>query len=219
MHYAVKRFCSNRFETNTYLVSGYHSDDDSKPACRFLVDPDGDKKEVKNYLRFLLPCCDGIICTHGHFDHIRALPYLSRVLPTVPIFCGRDDLCFFGEEAAEIHIDDFWPFGMSGFVENFIMTEGPIPRPNRILKDGDTLPFAPEWKIFHTPGHSPGSICIYNANANTVFSGDLIFDDGCLGKTDSLGGDYDQLLKSVAWIGTLPHGTKVLPGHGEYFYL
>ena len=69
-----------------------------------------------------------------------------------------------------------------------------------------------EFKVLHTPGHSPGGICI--AGHGVVFSGDALFNSG-IGRTDMSGGDYNLLISSIlSKLLTLPDDTVVLPGHG-----
>ena len=105
------------------------------------------------------------------------------------------------------------------YVRNFFSQEGELPAATLLLSEGDVLPFAPEWSVLHTPGHSPGSICLYNEDENTLISGDTLFADNGFGRTDLRGGNYAQLMKSLSRLEKLPAGTKLLPGHGESAYV
>ena len=67
--------------------------------------------------------------------------------------------------------------------------------------------------VFHTPGHSPGSVCLYWPDEKALVSGDLIFKEG-LGRTDLPGGDGDLIKKSIKRMAELDV-EWVLPGHGE----
>lgn len=78
------------------------------------------------------------------------------------------------------------------------------------LKDGDML-FG--FKIIHTPGHSPGSICLYDAKEKILISGDTLFADG-VGRTDLPGGSEDDMGASLEKLSSLKID-KILPGHGE----
>lgn len=207
--------------TNTYIVSRYSSvsaQDKDEPDSVFVVDAGGDRHDAEKY-RHLLKRCDGFVFTHGHFDHTSALPFLHALFPETPIAIHKDDSCYLGESATTIDIDDFSELGLTRYVENFFEQEGPLPAPTLLLNDGDTLPFAPEWSVIHTPGHSPGSVCLYNENEKTLLSGDTLFAGGGYGRTDLRGGSYPQLMKSLNRLSKLPAGTKVLPGHGEYTYV
>ena len=66
----------------------------------------------------------------------------------------------------------------------------------------------------HTPGHSPGSVCLYNEDLKTLISGDTLFRGGW-GRTDSPGGDFAAMERSLARLFALDDDTIVLPGHGE----
>ena len=71
------------------------------------------------------------------------------------------------------------------------------------------------WKVLHTPGHSPGSVCFYAASDSLLLSGDTLF-AGSIGRTDLAGGDYDVLMHSIQTrLLTLPGDTDVIPGHGQ----
>lgn len=76
-------------------------------------------------------------------------------------------------------------------------------------------------QILHTPGHSPGSVCLYYPDEEQpiLFSGDTLFRDG-FGRTDLWGGDYSLLMSSLQRLTKdLPKNTKVFPGHGETTYI
>ncbi len=163
-----------------------------------IIDPGGGEEQI-------LAACeqDGltvkyIINTHGHPDHV----------------CGNKILK--DRTGAEIvmHAADADFFGRPQ-VEQFFSQLGlaPSPPPDKKVVDGDTLNFGREsLKVIHTPGHSPGGICLY-AKPN-LFSGDTLFAGG-VGRTDFPGGSTQELLDSIKnQLLTLPPETIVWPGHG-----
>jgi glyoxylase-like metal-dependent hydrolase (beta-lactamase superfamily II) len=95
------------------------------------------------------------------------------------------------------------PFNQGPHPEDFLDEN------SKIELDGFTL------DIFHTPGHSPGSICFYSKINNFLIGGDVLF-NGSIGRTDLPGGDFDILSESIKTkLYTLPDHTRVFSGHGE----
>ena len=87
------------------------------------------------------------------------------------------------------------------------------PRADRLLEDGDEIVFGKVGlKVIHTPGHSPGSICLLGEKE--IFTGDTLFAGG-VGRTDLIGGSFQKLTYSLKHkIMILPDWLKVYPGHG-----
>jgi hydroxyacylglutathione hydrolase len=87
------------------------------------------------------------------------------------------------------------------------------PAPERLLKDGDVIKVGDlSFTVVHTPGHSPGSICLYGEGV--LFSGDTLFREG-IGRSDLPGGNYRELMASLHRLMMLPEDTVVYPGHGS----
>ena len=86
--------------------------------------------------------------------------------------------------------------------------------PDFFLQEGELAVAGVEIKVYHTPGHSPGSACFYLPDYKALITGDLIFKEG-LGRTDLPGGSGEQLKKSILRMATLD-AEWVLPGHGYY---
>ena len=84
-----------------------------------------------------------------------------------------------------------------------------------LLEDGDVIEQAGiRFDVLHTPGHTPGGICLYAGQDGLVFAGDTLFADS-VGRTDFPGGDMDQLIAGIrAKLLVLPDATAVYPGHG-----
>ena len=132
-----------------------------------------------------------IVCTHAHDDHVSAAPELSRKL-------GAPVLLHPAEHA-------LWR-----------LAHPDIPPPGAELADGDTLRVAGTvLRIVHTPGHSPGSCCLYAPELATVFSGDTLFNGGP-GATGRSFSDFGTIVASIRdKLLTLPAGTTVRTGHGD----
>jgi len=91
-------------------------------------------------------------------------------------------------------------------------TAQPFPMEPLDEKSFHLSPF--NFQLIHTPGHTPGSICLYNEKESLLFSGDTLFNGG-YGRTDLPGGSTAQLIASLEKLNRLPSGTLVYPGHGD----
>ncbi|MCU1608690.1 MAG: fold metallo-hydrolase, partial [Pseudonocardiales bacterium] len=90
------------------------------------------------------------------------------------------------------------------------------PPPDAELADGDVLPIAgTALRVLHTPGHSPGSCCLYAPDLGVVFTGDTLFQGGP-GATGRSYSDFDEIVASIrSRLLTLPAATEVRTGHGD----
>lgn len=135
---------------------------------------------------------DGIVLTHGHEDHVGAV----------------DDLCDHYHVPFWIHPGDaemIDPRCQGGAYKM------PVYHTPSLLKEGNMTIGSFEVTIFHTPGHSKGSVLI--RYRNVIFTGDTLF-AGDIGRTDLFGGSEEEMERSLQMIRTLPDDWKVLPGHG-----
>jgi glyoxylase-like metal-dependent hydrolase (beta-lactamase superfamily II) len=178
---------------NTYLIDG---------PTRILIDP-GHRSlfdHVERGLRGLdlgLEDIDLIICTHAHPDHIEAVQ-LFKDKPAR--FCLHE---IEWQWAATIGKQMSAAFGID--MDSFL--------PDFFLRQGELNLAGLEMEIYHTPGHSPGSVSLYWRAQRVLFTGDLVFKDG-LGRTDLPGGDGAKLKQSIKMLSTL-EVDYLLPGHME----
>ena len=85
-----------------------------------------------------------------------------------------------------------------------------------LLKDGDKVEFGKSFlEVIATPGHTPGSICLYSKEKKWIFTGDTLFENA-RGRTDFPGGNELLINKSLKKLSQLPPDTKVFPGHGSF---
>ncbi len=154
-----------------------------------------------------------IIATHGHLDHTAAIPKLIDSFRkkgiAVQLAVHRADACYFGEEGEKTNRELFSRIGFSTYFEARWTS---MPEPTLLLSEGSRIP-GTELCVLHTPGHSAGSICLYDENAGFFLSGDTLFRDG-IGRTDGPDSSFSALRQSIARLCELPSETKVLPGHG-----
>ena len=178
---------------NCYLVG------DEQTREVVVIDPGGNARDILDTLLRdkLKPIA--IVNTHAHFDHIIALTEI-RAETGAPFYL----------HAAEAKVLASAQLGASMF--GFPMSQ-PAPA-EHLLHDGDEVRVgAIALKVLHTPGHTPGGICLWGDGH--VFVGDTLF-QGSIGRTDLPGGDYATLMASIRdKLLTLPDETVVHPGHGE----
>lgn len=182
-----------------------------------VVDPGGDPESIIAHLRGLHSSVALILLTHGHFDHMIALPPLALSFPDADIAIHGEDSPFLGEGALARHHAFFAELGASMLIKRF--TEQ-LPPASLILEEGKPITLSDsqvfnDWTVLHTPGHSPGSICLYNEKEKILISGDTLFSSG-FGRTDADGGSLADLEKSISRLFSLPGDVTVLPGHGDF---
>ena len=101
---------------------------------------------------------------------------------------------------------------LSGFDEEG--SDYRVERVDRLLDDGDALAWGEDrLEVIATPGHTPGSICLYDPGTGTMFTGDTLFADG-IGRTDFVRGDAKAMRATCARLAAYPDGTAIFPGHG-----
>ena len=179
-----------------------------------LVDPGAEARRILSFLdsRSLVPAL--IVATHGHLDHTAAIPELLDAWRArgikVPLAAHEEDASYFGEQGEETNRTLFAAINALGYFKAYWR---PIPAPQMLLSDGDLLPDG-SYRVIHSPGHSRGSLCLYDEEAAILISGDTLFRDG-VGRTDGPDSNQAALGASLERLFALPPTTRVFPGHGE----
>ncbi len=167
----------------------------------WIVDPGADAERICAFCeeRGLEPVL--VAFTHGHFDHIGAMPQIVAKWPATPVHVGP------GDEPIAFHPQNAWP-------PYYSATKAPATlAPD--LTDGATLSAGGlSAKVIATPGHTPGGVCLHFADERLLLSGDTLFAGSC-GRTDFPGGSMPTLMQSLKRLAALPPETEVIPGHGE----
>ena len=165
-----------------------------------VVDPGDNIPEILSRLEKHGLTLRQIVITHAHIDHVGGAAQLKKATGA-PVFLNQKDL------------------GMLNIMEIQAGWLGvPTPEvapPDASAEDGLAigLPSLPA-EVLHTPGHTPGSICLLFPEQHLLLAGDTLF-AGSIGRTDLPGGDGRQILRSLRdRLLVLPDATRVLPGHG-----
>lgn len=177
---------------NCYILG----DETSREAI--VIDPGGNARDILSALERHRLRVGAIVNTHAHFDHVLALDEV-RSATGAPFMLHGDDVRLLSTAKASAAM-----FGMK--------ISQPVP-PDRRLCEGDQVQVTGIiLKVLHTPGHSPGGICLLRDKE--LFAGDTLFQNS-IGRTDLPGGDYGTLMGSIRdKLFPLPDDTVVYPGHG-----
>ncbi len=182
------------FEVNCWLLANQDQE-------AIIIDPGADAPLIENCIQKMRLDIKGYLITHGHMDHISALAALSTKYPA-PI---------------RIHPSDaIWAFSPSNQMPPYYAP--PQPPPDELLKADLTESRDNEiarlrFDVLETPGHSPGSVCLYFPEENTIFTGDTIL-AGSAGRTDFPGGNPADMHNSLKRFLSLPPKTVICSGHG-----
>ena len=184
----IKKIVVGPLESNCYLAG----DNDTKDI--FIIDPGGDYKSIKTVIdkNSLKP--KAVINTHGHGDHIGANKEFG-----LPVWIHRLDADFLIDPSKNLS-------GAFGF---FLKTKAA----SRLLEDGDVLDIGKyKLEVIHTPGHTPGSICM--RADGVIFTGDTLFCQG-IGRTDFAYGSEEDIMRSIKErLFMLGDDYVIYPGHG-----
>jgi hydroxyacylglutathione hydrolase len=192
----IQSFTVNPFQQNTYVC--HHN------GTGVLVDAGSltpqERQKILQYIETAKINIVRLLLTHGHIDHFL-------------------DCAFFAEHFKldwEMHPADLPMIEHALDTANRYGVEIVQPPVPKALNEGDIVAFADcEWQIFHCPGHSPGSLCFYDAQNGFLIGGDVLF-AGSVGRTDLWQGNTDDLIASIKTkLLTLPAETIVYSGHGR----
>lgn len=178
----IKTLPLGAYQTNCYLV--WEAD---SPAC-VVIDPGYTPEIVLAEAKKEGKKIAAILLTHGHFDHVGGVKTIAEETGCSVYLCEED-------------------LSMPSR-----MTAGPLFYTHTYC-EGDFVETAGlSFQVLHTPGHTPGSVCLMCQNA--LFTGDTLFWGSC-GRTDLPGGSWATLRSSLKRLASLPGNYDVYPGHGE----
>ncbi len=168
------------YQTNTYIIH----EENSRSCC--VIDPGYQANTICEKLEDLGLTLDAILLTHGHFDHVGAVKDLAADTDCRVFLCAEDTLLPPMFTAGKLYYTDTY-------------------------QEGSILNIAGLYiHVLHTPGHTPGSVCLLVDDA--IFSGDTLFAGSC-GRTD-IGGDWVTIQRSLKRLAQMEADFTVFPGHG-----
>ncbi|MBD3393216.1 MAG: MBL fold metallo-hydrolase, partial [Chitinivibrionales bacterium] len=191
MEVSIDRFVTGPIDTNTYVVSR-----EDYSGC-LVVDPSSGCDEVLAYIRENGLTVEGVLLTHGHFDHVLGVEEITAVFPRAGVWVHPDETALLGDPMYNGGVMMGLDFRYTEPVEH--LAEGPM------TVGGYTF------EVRHVPGHSPGG-CVFVFDGNCL-SGDTVF-AGSIGRTDFPGCDGALFMRGIREkLLTLPDETVLWPGH------
>lgn len=183
-------------QTNCYLIC------DTITSDTLIIDPGDDAFYIENIISDKRFHPTTIIATHGHFDHILGVTELQLAY-RIPFLIHKKD--------------HFLVSHMQSSAKHFLKIDvDPTPRIDRECIGGEKITIGKtSFSLIETPGHTLGSICLYQKKEGILFTGDLLFAEGGMGRTDFSYSDKNHLDESLAKIFRLPEKTIIYPGHGK----
>ena len=190
-----ERFIVGMGEANGYIIY------DENTLEALIIDPGDEAAVFAGYIQKHGLKPKEIVLTHYHYDHIGAVEALKEKY-NCPVSIHKKDV----EGLKDPKINH----SFRGYRKPVSIT------PDRILSDGDVIQAGSVALIVvHTPGHTPGSICLVVKDENIAFTGDTIFDDD-LGRTDLEGGSPDSMKRSITnKISKWEDQVRIYPGHAD----
>ncbi len=188
----IKKLAGDEFMANCYIIW------DESTARALVIDPGIEVEKIVGAIKKERLDLQGIIDTHAHIDHILANDSL-REITGVSLFIHPAEVSSLSNP--ELNLS-----GMIGKKQTFRDPDG-------LIEDGEEMEIGRiRLKILHTPGHTPGSICLFADGC--LLSGDTVF-AGSVGRCDFPGGDFQKLEDSIKKILiSIPDETQFFPGHG-----
>lgn len=193
----IETLVLGELDTNCYVVF------EEKQRQALIIDPGDSGDTVNQRIIDLQLQPQAILLTHGHFDHVLGLLEI-KLAWNIPIYAHGADLFLLKDTPKSAQ---YW---LSRAVD-------PVPPPDIFVDELKEVHFGIsnsqlDFQLLPTPGHTPGSICLYNDEV--IFTGDTLFKDG-IGRTDFKYSDPQQMKTSLQKIHEIAAGLEAYPGHGE----
>ena len=197
----IKTFSCGLLDTNTYVVW------DSFSRQGMVIDCGVKPEIILPYITENKIDIKYVVLTHGHFDHAEYVEDYASAFPKAKVVCHESELCVLSDPEANL---SGW-----GGVERAYKCD------YTLVKEGDTLSLGEKsgeecmiFTVLHTPGHTPGGICLYEEKSKIMFTGDTLFKHS-YGRTDFKYGNMNELFLSLKRLYKMDKDITFYPGHYE----
>ncbi len=181
------------YGSNCYLI------EDNGHAL--IIDPSAAAASILRRLKEDGCTPDAVILTHGHFDHIMSIDTLRQAEPSLQVYIHENDAPMLTDSKKNA-------FALF-FGQDRVWNEADV-----LLTDGQVIPVGNvAFRVLHTPGHSPGSICLFCEEEKVMITGDTLFADN-IGRSDLWEGSFGTLRLSLKSLRDYDADITIYPGHG-----
>lgn len=196
----IKIFDTGLLDTNTYVVW-----EEKSREC-MIIDCGVEPKALLPYITENALTVKYVVLTHGHFDHAEYVDKFEAEFKDAKIICHKNELCVLDDPEANLS-------GWGGNARAYRCAYTTV-------DEGDILTLGDEksgeecmsFQVLHTPGHTPGCICLYDEKDKIMFTGDTLFKNS-YGRTDFKYGDMSQLFFSLHRLYRMDPSITFYPGH------
>ncbi len=189
----IKKLTNGKLSTNTYIIFG-------KDKNAAIIDPAEDTNRIIQEVEDLDLNILYIINTHCHPDHVSGNKAIYE----------KYSCSLLAHEKEVSRLED-----KTNHLSMYLGIKGNQPTIDHFIKDGDFIEIGEiKLKVIETPGHTEGSISLYEEKSKVLFSGDTLFQRS-VGRTDLPGGNVQVLLESLHKLFALPDNVDVYPGHSN----
>lgn len=189
----IKRVRCGPVVTNCYILFGSGNN-------AVVVDPGFNAEKIDRELGGSR--VEYVVLTHAHFDHVYETDFFRRKYGAKSIILDKELPSLKDERIVMPFTRPVEGYSLRHYTADILVSDG-----EEITLAGKTF------RVIHTPGHTPGSMCLYCPEAKILISGDTLF-RGSVGRTDFPYGSSEDMRHSIARLMSLPDDTQVLPGHG-----
>ncbi|MCR5694589.1 MAG: MBL fold metallo-hydrolase [Clostridia bacterium] len=210
--------------SNTFLYINDSPRSDGKREA-MLVDCSAPPETVKRACAERNAEIKYIVLTHGHYDHVTTFEEVRKAFPEALTVCHKFENATLTDVDANVSylFDDprvFTECEKTVGEGDLIVLKGDKVSEDGSAEDGSSGDGSSgdgnaTFKVIHTPGHTPGCICLYCEKDGIMFTGDTVFADGGIGRTDFKGGSMSILSSSLKRLSEFNDGIIILPGHGR----